>query len=437
MSEVLKVQKQAETGEDVTAPGRMLRDLSRRVIIHEVNEQTLTRRYASVKEQYELEKAKQENAESEAIEANAEIRRRVVYLEEFKSGALERLQRMQSYIDESVPRYELNIAQRAIGLLRERLVDLVGREADARVQLAEFNQRNGGGRNDEQQQQSLELVALEQKLTENIAAKKAAEGMLVKQKELAALAMKEAKQALASIDKGSMLANFNDLVEEVTKSQRAVAASQVEQLGLENKLNIAQAKLTSFDNEFRQLRKRCVLLKERKNQAVKDSFQAKQDLDVIKDTFEGRATGDEVRSLHCRITQLEFQREGLRREVTRCRELADVAAEQAQALGHHRSDQDGEIKALQSHISELESRSDDDIIIGTLQRKLMATKSAYKAFVRKFESMRGGLRKKSAALHVLDVRLDAKDEALMKAHDKHHVQVSALKNALWKVSNRD
>ncbi len=260
----------------------MLRYLSRRVIIHEVNEQTLTRRYASVKEQYELEKAKQENAESEAIEANAEIRRRVVYLEEFKSGALERLQRMQSYIDESVPRYELNIAQRAIGLLRERLVDLVGREADARVQLAEFNQRNGGGRNDEQQQQSLELVALEQKLTENIAAKKAAEGMLVKQKELAALAMKEAKQALASIDKGSMLANFNDLVEEVTKSQRAVTASQVEQLGLENKLNIAQAKLTSFDNEFRQLRKRCVLLKERKNQAVKDSFKAKQDLDVIK-----------------------------------------------------------------------------------------------------------------------------------------------------------
>ncbi len=283
MSEVLKVQKQAETGEDVTAPGRMLRDLSRRVMIHEVNEQTLTRRYASVKEQYELEKAKQEKAESEAIEANAEIRKRVVYLEEFKSGALERLQRMQRYIDESVPRYELNIAQRAIGLLRERLVDLVEREADARVQLAEFNQRNGGGgRNDEQQQRSLELVALEQKLTENIAAKKAAEGMLMKQEELAALAMKEAKQALASIDKGSMLANFNDLVEEVTKSQKAVAASQVEQLGVENKLNIAQTKLTSFDNEFRQLRKRCVLLEERKNQAVKDSFKAKQDLDVIK-----------------------------------------------------------------------------------------------------------------------------------------------------------
>ncbi len=123
--------------------------------------------------------------------------------------------------------------------------------------------------------------------------------------------------------------------------------------------------------------------------------------------------------------------------MTRCRELADVAAEQAQALGHHRSDQDEEIKALQSHVSELESRSDDDIIIGTLQRKLMSTKSAYKAFVRKFESMRGGLRKKSAASHVLEVRLDAKDEALMKAHDTHHVQVSALKKALWEVSNRD
>ncbi len=284
MSELVNVQKQAETGEDPSAPGRLLRDLSRRVMIHEVNEQTLTRRYTSAKEQYELEKARREKAEPEAIEANAEIRKRVVYLEEFKSGALGRLQRMQCYIDESVPRYELDIAQRAIGLLRQRLVELVEREADARVQLAELNQRKGGGipAGGHEQQHSLELAALEQKLVETIAAKKAAEGMVAKQQELFALVTQEAKQALASIDKGSMLANFNDLVEEVTKSQRAVAVSQVEQSGLENKLNIAQAKLTSLDNECLQLRERCVLLEERKNQAIKDLFKAKQDLDDTK-----------------------------------------------------------------------------------------------------------------------------------------------------------
>ncbi len=158
---------------------------------------------------------------------------------------------------------------------------------------------------------------------------------------------------------------------------------------------------------------------------------------LAQDTFEGGATGEEARSLLSRIVQLESQREGLRREVTRCRELADVAAEQAEALGQHRSDREEELKALQSHVSELESRSDDDIIIGSLQRKLMATKAAYKSFVRKFESMRSNLRKKSAALHVLEARLDAKDEALMNALDTHQVQVSALKKALWEVSNRD
>ncbi len=127
MSELVNAQKQAETGEDPSAPGRLLRDLNRRAIIHEVNEQTLTRRFTSVKEQYELEKARCEKAEPEAIEANAEIRKRVVYLEEFKSGALDRLQRMQCYIDESVPRYELDISQRTIALLRQRLVELVER----------------------------------------------------------------------------------------------------------------------------------------------------------------------------------------------------------------------------------------------------------------------------------------------------------------------
>ncbi len=106
--------------------------------------------------------------------------------------------------------------------------------------------------------------------------------MVAKQQELFALATQEAKQALASIDKGSMLANFNGLVEEVTKSQRAVAASQVEQSSFEYKLNIAQAKLTSLDIECHQLRERCVVLEERKNQAIKDLFKAKQDFDDTK-----------------------------------------------------------------------------------------------------------------------------------------------------------
>ncbi len=98
--------------------------------------------------------------------------------------------------------------------------------------------------------------------------------------------MLEAKKVLASIDKGSMLENFNDLVEEVTKSQRDVATSQVEMSGVVNKLNIAQAKLTSLDNKCRKLRERCLLLEERKNQAVKDSFKAKQDLADIKVGFD-------------------------------------------------------------------------------------------------------------------------------------------------------
>ena len=81
-----------------------------------------------------------------------------------------------------------------------------------------------------------------------------------------------------------------------------------------------------------------------------------------------------------------------------------------QALTMLRKDRETELEELRRHASDLESRSDDDMIIGRLQRMLMSTKATYRAFARKHEIARSNLRRKEAMVRALEIRLDEREE---------------------------
>jgi hypothetical protein len=74
-------------------------------------------------------------------------------------------------------------------------------------------------------------------------------------------------------------------------------------------------------------------------------------------------------------------------------------------------------------VADLEARSDDDLIIGKLQRRLMALRAAYRAFARKHEATRANLRRKAAALRLLEGRLDSREEALHALAERSRAQV--------------
>ena len=64
--------------------------------------------------------------------------------------------------------------------------------------------------------------------------------------------------------------------------------------------------------------------------------------------------------------------------------LLSIASAQAQSMGALKEQRSDELIELRDYCNKLESRSDDDLLIGRLQRQLMSTKKAYKAFIRKY-----------------------------------------------------
>lgn len=95
-----------------------------------------------------------------------------------------------------------------------------------------------------------------------------------------------------------------------------------------------------------------------------------------------------------------------------------------------RKDRDDEKEELRRHCIELESRSDDDTIIGRLQRMLMSTKASYRAFARKHEIARSNLRRKEAMIKALETRLDEREEAVYRVHEESRQRLAILRRAL-------
>ena len=50
----------------------------------------------------------------------------------------------------------------------------------------------------------------------------------------------------------------------------------------------------------------------------------------------------------------------------------------------------------------MESRTDDDLLIGKMQRQLMSTKASYKLFSRKYQLLRGNMRQVYIVLYIIN-----------------------------------
>ena len=150
----------------------------------------------------------------------------------------------------------------------------------------------------------------------------------------------------------------------------------------------------------------------------------------IENKYEKGLTGEQASEILEKNEFLMTQVERATREVDKYKELADLASSQATALEAINSDHSEQLLEMQERCGEVEKRTDDDAIIGRLQRQLLVAKQGFKDSHRKNESLRSVVRRKEAMSRLFEVRLDKREEALHKAREEARVQISSLRDAL-------
>ena len=124
------------------------------------------------------------------------------------------------------------------------------------------------------------------------------------------------------------------------------------------------------------------------------------------------ASADEAAQLRASLRAYAEERRAQQSQIVRLRELGAIAASQASDLARVKEDAKSELEFLRERVSELESRTDDDRLVGKLQRELVAVRTTYKLFARKYEQLRGQLRRKEHSARKADANVQRQVPAI-------------------------
>ena len=116
----------ATEGDDESIANK-LKEMNRKVLIYEVNEAILRRKYSSLEEQMKMEKVARENLQLDIAEMETTLKKRILYLEQYKLAVGGKLGRLQGKLDLSIPledfqtlELELSNLSRSLGSSGER-----------------------------------------------------------------------------------------------------------------------------------------------------------------------------------------------------------------------------------------------------------------------------------------------------------------------------
>ena len=127
---------------DPEAIENKLVEATRKMAVLEINEKILSRKYTSLQEMSENERKEKDKLESDFVEMENSLKQRILYLEQFKSNASERLAFLQGKLESYQPRADYDAAQKELETLREEHLNVLRREVEARIALVEGRRSN-------------------------------------------------------------------------------------------------------------------------------------------------------------------------------------------------------------------------------------------------------------------------------------------------------
>ena len=392
-----------------------LNDLNRKLTIHEVNENILSRKFVSQNEKIQADDETRGNLERDFAEMEATLKTRILYLEQYKSSVSCRLAFIQAKLDTSVPEEDFVAVNAELQSLREDHLNTLRREVEGRI----FSLKS--------QDQARELRSLrvsEISMQTELQAAKSTISSLIAQLEKE----KELTKKAATTD-------TSKIVSEMAKYRGEASRLEVELESSQKKCENYSYEIKRLNLEIDELSSHSLELQKREVESATKEENARKGYSELKLKYDGGLPKDQVATLKEALEKANRDLEEALRESSRHKEMAEIASMQAQAVRSYRDQHEEEVKALREHALKLESRSDDDVLIGKLQRQLMSTKTSYKAFVRKYENIRNNMRKRELAMRIVETKLDEKEKFIVDLKDRHQIEVAVLKKALFNIEN--
>uniref|UniRef100_UPI0037E88129 centrosomal protein of 290 kDa isoform X2 n=1 Tax=Semicossyphus pulcher TaxID=241346 RepID=UPI0037E88129 len=379
---------------------RQLSEALRKLTVLKVNEEKLKRRYITLLEQEQHLRKENGKLREESSHMQASVTQRMGYLQRFKEMATYKIAALQKALDDSVPSSDLEKANKQYTELTVKYRDMLQR--DSRLIQRTTNLEH--------------LESENESLLEQISA-------INKELEITKEKLNTLEQAWDnvnanggenSMDKaGKLLAN-----NEMVSAARRITTLEMKELNERQRAEHAHRMYEQLRSSLRQVEERNLELESKFAELTKMNVEAQRMERELRDELAdsiSKAVSDADRA---KITELERAEAELRIEVSKLKEVSDVAMMQATALQARQQSRDKEIESMRRQILDIQSQSDDKALIAKLHQHIVALQLSESAALAKLETATSRIQSLEVYKLRAEQRLDASESTLFLARQE-------------------
>ncbi|OWF51997.1 centrosomal protein of 290 kDa-like [Mizuhopecten yessoensis] len=382
---------------------RRLSEMTRRITVLRVNEKALTRRY-NISEEVEGQLRKEINHyKNEMASMETSVSERLGYLQRFKDMATFKVSALQKALEDSVPTEDLEITNKKFLKLTEKYRDGLEKE-NSLVSKADV------------------ITGLEEEVTRltenNDVLKKTLE---MEKEKLHALEAAMEDLHRRGITEGTEVRSVTD-GDVITISKR-ITTLEMKEL---NERQRAEHSVRMYEQQKKVLQgldERNKDLESKFSEITQSNLELQRIERDLRDELSKSVTKAVSDADRKRITQLEEVEVTLRNEISKLKEVCEVATSQVKTLETLQLSREKENTSLRQQLLDFQMQSDEKTIIGKLHRHIVQLQVSEGTSVRRLEESKKRVTKLEAQILRMDQKLDDKNQTMV--HNKAEAQNKA------------
>lgn len=373
---------------------KILAENSRKITVLQVNEKSLIRQYTILVELERQLRKENEKQKNELLSMEAEVCEKLGCLQRFKEMAIFKIAALQKVVDNSVCLSELELANKQYNELTSKYRDILQKD-NMLVQ------------------RTSNLEHLE---CENASLKEQVES-INKELEITKEKLHTIEQAWeqetrlgneSSMDKAKKSITNSDIV----SISKKITMLEMKELNERQRAEHCQKMYEHLRTSLKQMEERNFELETKFSELTKINLDAQKVEQMLRDELAGsvsKAVSDADRQ---RILELEKNEMELKVEVSKLREISDIARRQVEILNAQQQSREKEVESLRMQLLDYQAQSDEKALTAKLHQHNVSLQLSEATALGKLESITSKLQKMEAYNLRLEQKLDEKEQAL-------------------------
>uniref|UniRef100_U3K7S6 Centrosomal protein 290 n=1 Tax=Ficedula albicollis TaxID=59894 RepID=U3K7S6_FICAL len=373
---------------------KVLAENNRKITVLRVNEKSLTRQCTTLLEMEQHLRKENEKLKGEITHMETAVTEKIGNLQRFKEMACFKIAALQKVLDGSVPLSELEVANKQYNALTAKYREMLQKDnlLVQRTTNMEHMERENESLKEQINSLNKELEITKEKLH----------------------TVEQAWEQMTELGGDNAVDKATKAItnSEILSISKKITMLEMKELNERQRAEHSQRMYEHLRCAVKEIEERNFELETKFAELTKINLEAQKVEQELRDELSksvSKAVSDADRR---QIMDLEKREMELKIEVSKLRELSDVAQTQVEALEARQQYRDKEVGYLRMQILDYQAQSDDKAIIAKLHQDIVALQDSESVAVSKLEKFKLKLQKMEIHNLRLEQKLDERDQAL-------------------------